>query len=77
MKIKIYGKEDCPWCDKAKEFLDAAGFEYDYFNLDANILGMLKDLKEWNKKVPAIFINEKYVGGYSDMIELAKQGEYK
>ena len=34
MQIKIYGKENCPWCDRAKEFLNLAKIEYQYTDIN-------------------------------------------
>lgn len=32
----IYGKPNCPYCDRAKELLDSKGLEYQYHNVMAD-----------------------------------------
>lgn len=73
MQIKIYGKENCPWCDKAKEFLDLAKIEYQY--IDINEPGAFDFVTKTlgAKTVPAILINEEFIGGYTQLIEKAKE----
>ena len=34
--IEIYGKENCPFCDRAKELCEQSGYEYNYNQLDVD-----------------------------------------
>ena len=34
MKIKVYGKPDCPNCDEMKNFLKEKGVEFTYVDLE-------------------------------------------
>jgi glutaredoxin len=73
MKIDVYGKKGCEWCWKAVEFLEAASLEYTYIDIaEPGVIEMLKQTERWNRKVPAIFINDEYIGGYTELIQKAK-----
>lgn len=70
MFIMIYGKENCPFCDKAKalaaSLLNAETF---YFDMDKN--GVTKqDLQRTVGKpvstVPQVFIDGLHIGGYTE-----------
>ncbi len=53
-----------------KEFLDAAGLDYEY---DDRIEDFIEFLKSHHiKTVPAIWIDGEYIGGYTELIERAK-----
>lgn len=68
MKIKIYGKPSCPYCEKAKSLASSFG-EYEYVDIIAEGIGKekLSEIcgKEVNR-VPQIFVNDILVGGYTD-----------
>ena len=65
----VYGKQDCPWCMKAKEELAVRGIPFDYIDLQE--IG--KTAKEVTgrdvKTVPQIYVEGKYVGGYEQLME--------
>jgi glutaredoxin len=66
----IWTKESCSFCVKAKSLLLERGY-----NIQENIIGKgyskedLLDLLPFAKTVPQIFIDNVYVGGYSDLVE--------
>jgi glutathione-dependent peroxiredoxin len=70
MKIDLYTKPDCPWCDKAKELLTSKGFEY-------NELVVGKDYQKEDLQaklpfitrmtVPRIFVDDEHIGGYEEL----------
>ena len=70
--IVIYSKPDCPWCDKAKTLLKNYKFAYnekvlnvDYSKEDLRVLiGPEKKLT-----VPQIFIDDKLIGGYENLVK--------
>jgi len=73
MKIVIYGKENCPYCNKAKQWLDGKNIGYTYIDVlkDMNFaeLQALKLRMNMNK-VPMILINDEIIGGYDKLIQL-------
>ena len=70
----IYGKDDCPYCAKAKEELSLRGIPFDYINLTelgktaAEVTG-----RKEAKTVPQIYIEGKYVGGYDQLMAYLNQ----
>jgi glutaredoxin 3 len=75
-KIKIYSKDPCPYCVNAKRLLDNKGLSYDLIDMTDNLdeLNQIKDQWGW-KTVPIIIINDKLVGGYTDLKMLNETGE--
>ena len=69
-KIVIVGKEKCPHCNKAKELLDKKGEKYKYIeydNLDQDSKDKISDITKKYTKVPMVFINENFLGGFSEL----------
>jgi ribonucleoside-diphosphate reductase alpha chain len=70
----IYGKDDCPYCARAKEELSLRGIPFDYINLTelgktaAEVTG-----RKEAKTVPQIYIEGKYVGGYDQLMAYLNQ----
>ena len=68
MKIKIYGKPSCPYCEKAKSLASSFG-EYEYVDIIAEGINKEKLLEICGKevnRVPQIFVNDILVGGYTE-----------
>lgn len=67
---KIITKQECPYCSMAKSLLRSQGWtinEVDRADVPAS---------EWVwKTVPQIWLNDQYVGGYTDLAEKLGQGE--
>lgn len=74
--IQIYVTETCPYCIKAKNFLTEQKKTFKVIDLThlPNELKALKERTQW-QTVPQIFINGKFIGGYTDMIALHEKGE--
>ena len=74
--IKMYKKNPCPYCDRAKSLLDEKGLKYEVVDLTNNIaeLEALKAKTGW-KTVPMIFINNELIGGYTDLKNLDEEGK--
>jgi ribonucleoside-diphosphate reductase alpha chain len=70
----IYGKDNCPYCSAAKKLLDAKGIAYTYVDLvelgktAAEVTGR-PDVRT----VPQIYLEGKYVGGFTELNELFKE----
>jgi len=75
MKVEIYSKNGCPYCNLAKEFLFAYKpkiIEYDKLSEEKkeNVQNRIKEQRGSEYSTyPKIFINNKFIGGYSDLIE--------
>lgn len=77
-KILIYTTSNCPYCVSAKRFLKAQGLPFEEIDLTDKVeeLKALKERTGW-QTVPQIFINDKLIGGYTDMMALESSGELK
>ncbi len=77
-KIVMYSKDPCPYCVRAKQFFKNENLEFQEIDLTHNMdeLDRIKKDLGW-KTVPMILINDKLVGGYSDLKELHDSGELK
>lgn len=73
MNIVVYTKSGCPNCVSAKALLKSKGLEYVEFWVDANVLAEKKMREENIRQMPAIYINEQYVGGLAGLQAALKQ----
>lgn len=77
-KIEIYTTDYCPFCKKAKAFLQSKGLDYSETDItmnEAEMRAKLSQMTGGGSTVPQIFINDKPIGGYTDMIDLEKSGK--
>lgn len=75
-QIKIYKKDPCPYCDRAINFLNGKGLAYDVVDLTGKPeeIDRIKHETGW-RTVPIILINDKLVGGYTDLKALDEEGK--
>lgn len=70
MKVIVWSKHNCPFCVRAKHVLTDKGLDY-----EERIIG-----EDWTKEqllervpdarsVPQIIIDEKVIGGYTEMVK--------
>ncbi|MEM2159503.1 MAG: glutaredoxin domain-containing protein [Candidatus Nitrosotenuis sp.] len=77
MHAIIYSKDHCPYCDKAKRLLEQQNIKYTQYMLD---IGQLKEDDQVYytrdellkvvpnaRSVPQIFIDDNYIGGYTQL----------
>lgn len=76
LKIEVYSKEWCPYCKKAKAFLQSKGLEYQEIDINQADNYKVMQQRTGNKTVPQIIINGQSLGGYDDIIALEKKGEF-
>ena len=69
MKVQIYTKENCIWCDRAKGLLNAHSIDFDEVDLSNDIerLNFYKKIGDNVKTVPQIYIDDKRIGGYPQL----------
>ena len=68
MKVEIYGKTDCIWCDKTKILFDNLNIKYTFYTLNEDYTK--EELQEKIpdvKTVPQIFVNNRLIGGYTEV----------
>jgi len=70
MKVIVWSKDNCPFCVKAKTLLLFKGLTYENREIgkDWTKEQLLNDAPS-AKSVPQIFIEDKYIGGYSELVE--------
>ena len=75
MKDELYTVNYCPYCKKALAFFDDHNVEYINHDITENEEEMLKELGVkfhilGEVTVPQILLDDKHIGGYSDLIRL-------
>jgi glutaredoxin len=69
---KMYTKEDCPWCVKAKRLLMDCGLQFEELKL--NVDYKREDLQallpaSLPLTVPQVFVYDRRIGGYENLAE--------
>ena len=69
MKVLIYTKDNCIWCDRAKILLDSKKISYNEIDLsdDSQRLKFYEKIGDNVKTVPQVFIDDKRIGGFQDL----------
>ena len=69
MKVLIYTKDNCIWCDRAKILLDSKKISYNEIDLsdDKERLKFYEKIGDHVKTVPQVFIDDKRIGGFQDL----------
>lgn len=72
-EVVIYGKPECPFCDKAKMFFEEMNIPFRYVGLDpsdTDYEDMKTVLKTSTKQntFPFIFIGKEFLGGFTELI---------
>lgn len=77
-KIIIYSTQNCPYCVRAKNLFKSHGLTFKEIDLTGNSVELEK-LKNKTKHftVPQIFINDIFIGGFTDLIEKIQSGLIK
>ena len=69
-KVEIYSKSNCSYCVMAMNFFESKGIEYKVYSCDdPNIFKEMLERSPQARTVPQIFIDDKLIGGYTDLIE--------
>ncbi len=76
MKIRIYGTNSCAWCGAARMLLKRKGLDYE----DVMVVGDPAKRDEMEalsgrRSVPQIFIDDRPIGGYDELVALDRSGE--
>ena len=70
MKVEIYTKNNCIWCDRAKLLLDSKDIEFKEIDLsdDQKREKFYNSIGQNVKTVPQIYIDDLRIGGYQDLV---------
>lgn len=68
MRIDIYSKEDCPYCQFAKEYLEMNDRVYTTYTLDRdfNRDDVVKQFPT-ARSFPIVVIDNEYIGGFNEL----------
>lgn len=75
--VKVYTTTYCGYCGAAKRLLEQVGLPFEEIGLDDKP-ELRKKLSEENghyRTVPMIFIDGQFIGGFTDLQTLHKQGK--
>lgn len=73
MKVTIYGKDNCPNCDKTKMLCEIKSLEFAHYTVgaDISIEALQEKVGKAVRALPQIFLHRdgetEYVGGYDDL----------
>ena len=77
MKAIVWSKYHCPYCDQAKTLLAVNGYEIEERKIgDGFTKEELLESVPAARSVPQIFVNDEYIGGYTDLVKFLNEGEY-
>ena len=76
-EITLYTTGVCPYCNMAKAFLKAQGYEVTReIRVDVDVAEREKMIALTKRtSVPQIFIGDLHVGGYDDLMAMHRKGE--
>jgi glutaredoxin 3 len=79
MNAKIYIKPSCPFCVKAVAVLKQRGIKAEVFDVSSNpkLRAKISQSVGGYKTVPMIFLDDKFVGGCSELLALVASGKLK
>jgi glutaredoxin 3 len=64
-KVKIYSLPTCPYCNKAKEFLDVNNIKYEEINVATDKEGLEEMVRKTDQmSVPVLIIDDRIVIGF-------------
>jgi glutaredoxin len=71
LKVEIYTKDFCIWCDRAKDLLNSHSIDFNEINIsdDDTRTKFYENIGNNVKTVPQVFIDGERVGGYQDLRE--------
>jgi len=70
LNIEIYTKDFCIWCDRAKSLLESKNLRFTEIDLSDDIVRseFYSKLGEGVKTVPQIFMDNKRIGGFQELV---------
>ena len=76
-KIIVYTAPSCPYCVRAKDLLKRRNISYEEVALSWDNISAWRELekKSGMKTVPQIFLEDKCLGGFTELSALDQSGE--
>ena len=77
-QLLMYTTAICPYCVAAKNFLKSRGASWTEVRVDSDPVARAQMLERSRRvSVPQIFIGDRHVGGYEELVALDRAGELK
>jgi len=79
-RVRLYRIETCPYCDRAEALLQRRGVgeQLDIIRIDDSRKGFAEMARLTGQRtVPQVFIGDRHIGGFDDLVELDMDGELK
>jgi len=75
--VTMYTFSTCPFCIRAKEMLDRENIKYEEIEIsnDREKLDVLEQ-KTGHSTVPQIFVGDKFIGGFDDLMDIHRNGKF-
>lgn len=71
MRIVFYSRDNCDYCIKLKKYLETKKLEFTEFKLNVDFTREeLLELFPNAKTFPVVVVDEKFIGGYSNFVEM-------
>ena len=71
MKVEIYSKPQCPYCDMAKNLAEQKGYDLTYKMLDEDFdREVLMETFPGARTLPQIIVDGEKIGGYQEFKKL-------
>ena len=75
--IVVYSKDNCPFCVKAKTFLENLGVEFQVLKVGKDVTREeLLEVVPNARSVPQITINGEAIGGYDQLVEYVENTNF-
>ena len=72
--VEIYSKSNCSFCDKAKYYFDQNDITYQVHDVETpETFKILMERNPNARTMPQIFIDDKLIGGYTDLMEFVNE----
>jgi len=70
MKVEVYTKPGCDYCEKAKDLLRREGLVFREFNMahDSGYMQTLSARAPTARTLPQVFVNDNHIGSYEDLL---------
>lgn len=76
MKVEIYSKPQCPYCDMAKRLAEQKGYELTYKMLDEDFdRETLMETFPGARTFPQIIVDGEKIGGYQEFKKLVDEAK--
>ncbi|MCF7934753.1 MAG: glutathione S-transferase N-terminal domain-containing protein [Synergistales bacterium] len=65
MSVKVYSTSSCPWCDKAKGYLQQQGVDFEAIDVGADRAAAMEMVRKTQQMgVPVVEIGENFIVGF-------------